>query len=209
MNGIYTGTVPTPTLISLSGEPVTLAELVNYCRTDLGVDDASILALGKAAREWFETACDRQFMTASWQMKLPGFYTVCRGRHDFYEFGAFGVGGRIELPYPPLRSVSLVQYLDLSNVLQSLDASLYNVVTSTTPGAIEPVWTAIWPTTYLHPEAVTITFAAGYGTATAVPELVKAGIKILTRHWYDNRSEATDIPPAAKAIAVSAGAYRF
>ncbi len=212
MNGIYAGTVPTPTLISLTGEPVSLEEQKLFSRIDQNVEDTLVSSLVSAARQWFEIACDRQFMTASWQMKIPGFFAACwsrmTGRLGAYEFGVFGTGGRIDLPYPPLHSVTSITYLDTSNVLQTLSPTLYNVVTSTTPGAVEPIWTTIWPTTYLHPEAVTITFQAGYGTATQVPELVKSGIKLLADHWY-KRGDTTDIPPAVKAIACAGGAYRF
>lgn len=184
-------TIPTPTLVSLSGEPLSLQEAKAFLRVDLADDDALITSLVSAARQWFEVACDRQFCTATWSVSYP-------------DFGCVG-----ELPYPPLVSVVSVTYL-VDGTPTALDASTYNVVTGRTPGYIALADGESWPSTVdTHPEAVTVTFTSGYGTASSVPEMVKSGIKLLLAHWYDHRGDAAEVPAAVQAIAWAAAAHRF
>ncbi len=208
-------TIPTPTLISLSGEPISLAEAKLFLRQDIPDDDDLITAIISAARQYFEIACDRQFVTANWQVKLPGFYPYSNYGWPLTAWArnwdGRGCGwGRIELPYPPLISVSSVTYLEMgTNNLLTLATTVYNVVTTRTPGAVELGWDQVWPVTAIHPEAVTVNYTAGYGDATAVPELVKQGIKLLINHWYEHRGDTADVPPAVQRIAWAAAAHRF
>lgn len=172
---------------------MTVGELEKWLRSN-EIDRDLVTALGIAAREWFETAMDRQLTTAAWRLTLDGFGGSC-----------------IELPYPPLRSVSSVQYLDADGATQTLDADTYVVVTTETPGRIELADGESWPATAVHPAAVTINFQAGYGAPGDVPELVKVGIKLLAAHWYENRGDrdAKAVPMAVESIAWNCGAYRF
>jgi uncharacterized phiE125 gp8 family phage protein len=64
-----------------------------------------------------------------------------------------------------------------------------------------------WPDTDLDPNSVEVEFKAGYGTAAAnVPDTIKAAMKLLVGHWFENREEvitgtiSTDIPMATKAL---------
>ncbi len=207
--------IPTPILVNAEAEPISLPEAKLFLRQDIPDDDTLIQSLITAARQWFEVATDRQFCSGAWRVKLPGFYP---GGGSGWPVTAWGVGwngwgcgpwGRIELPYPPLVSVSSVQYLDAGNVAQTLATTVYNVVTSRTPGAIELAFGQTWPVTYTHPEAVTITFVAGHGDSSQVPELVKAGIKLLMAHWYDHRGDTATVPMAVEAIATASGSKRF
>src|SRR6185369_783177 len=94
-------------------------------------------------------------------------------------------GSRIDLPNPPLIAVSSVQYVEIgTNNTLTLAASVYNVVTSRTPGCIALGWDQVWPVTATHPEAVTVSYTGGHGGAANVPDLVKTGIKLLLAHWY-------------------------
>lgn len=209
--------IPTPTLVSLSGEPLTLAEAKLFTRQDIPDDDTLLTSLITAARQWFEVACDRQFMTARWEVKLPGFSPDSAGYGGWpvaaWSDGWNGSGlpyARVELPYPPLVSVESVQYMPMgSTTLTTLATTVYNVVTTRTPGFVELGWDQVWPVTQPHPEAVVIDYTAGYGDETAVPELVKQGIKLLVAHWYDHRGDTADVPPAVERIAWAAAAHRF
>lgn len=190
-------TIPTPQLVSgPAAEPLTLAEGKLWLKQDVSEDDALIAANLKAAREWFETACDRAFVEATWRLYLPYFPAV------------------IELPYPPLVSVVSVTYLDQDEVLQTLSQDVYDVVTSRTPGLLQLASGQAWPIVAYRPEAVCVTFQSGRDAQ--VPEMVKAGIKMLAAFWYENRgdlqsSAAGDrpVPMAVQNIAIAAGSHRF
>jgi len=190
--------MPTPELVTAPAtEPVTVAELKLHCRQDFADDDALFTSLGVAARQWFEVALDRQLVTASWKVRLPWF-----------------PAGDIELPYPPLQSVTSITYKDTALVTQTLSAAAYTAITNRTPGVVQLRDGYSWPSTGTDVLAVVVTFVAGYGAAAAVPDLIKAGIKLLVGHWYERREAVGDkalasVPFAADAIVQAARAYRF
>jgi uncharacterized phiE125 gp8 family phage protein len=55
---------------------------------------------------------------------------------------------------------------------------------------IEPQDTSSWPSYDVREDAFSITFTAGYGAASAVPEAVKHAVKVLAAHRYHNRESA-------------------
>lgn len=118
-----------------------------------------------AAREYGETFTHRQFITATWDDKRPGFPCA----------------DVIELPLAPLVSVTSVSYVDTNGVTQTWSASLYTVDAPVGPkarfGRIVPNYGQVFPSTRDVVNAVTIRFVAGYGAASAVPTLVKACLK--------------------------------
>lgn len=190
--------IVTPVLSSApASEPVTLAELKLHVRQDFDDDDDYLDTLITAARQWFETALDKQLVTATWIVKYPYF-----------------PAWDIELPYPPLQSVTSIAYRDTGGVTQTLSAATYDVVTHMTPGYVAPKSGYSWPSTGESPTAVTITFVSGYGSAGSVPELVKHGIKMLAGAWYENREAIAPgqigaIPLAVDSIVAACRAYRF
>lgn len=180
-----------------AAEPVSLDELKSHLRIDFDDDNDLITSLGIGARQWFETALDRQLVTATWQIKLDSFPSW-----------------EIELPYPPLQSIAAILYKDTALDSQTLSSSAYDVITWQTPGIVQPKDGYSWPATGSSPSAVTIRFVAGYGAATAVPDLVKAGIKLLAASWYENREAVSEmelrpVPLAVESIVNALRAYRF
>jgi len=95
----------------------------------------------------------------------------------------------IDVPVPPLQSVSSITYLDNNGDSQTLAASKYDVDASSEPGRIAPAFGETWPDTRDVNNAVTVTFIAGYTTAALVPDTIKHAIKMITGHWYENREE--------------------
>lgn len=185
--------IPTPTLVTApTEEPVSLDEMKLYLRVVVADDDSLIRGLIQAAREWLSAALDRQLVTATWRLKLPDFW-----------------GTTLEVPYPPLISVGSITYLDTAGVSQTLSSSYYVVQVTTTPGRIVLADGYYWPAVDIHPEAVTVNFTAGYGAASAVPELAKIALKLLVQHWYDHPEERTQIPNVVDSMVTSLRAYRF
>jgi uncharacterized phiE125 gp8 family phage protein len=99
---------------------------------------------------------------------------------------AFPTGG-IELPMPPLQSVTSIKYIDDDGVEQTLGASLYSVDTDTIPGLITPAYDEEWPTDVRDQvNAVRVRYVAGFGAASDVPEDIRTWIKIRVGTLYDN-----------------------
>ncbi len=179
-------------------EPITLAEARAHLRVDDTSEDDYITALITVAREHAEALTDRQFITATYALRLDDFP---RRSSDV-----------ILLPRPRLIAVSSIAYLDGSNVAQTLAADQYQVDASSEPGRIVPAYSLAWPSVYPVMNPVTITFTAGYGAATAVPKAIKQAILMTVAHFFENREPVvigtitSDVPMTVKALL---GPYRI
>jgi uncharacterized phiE125 gp8 family phage protein len=117
--------------------------------------------------------------------------------------------GEIEIPLPPLQSITSVIYVDGSTgTPQTLAAIKYRVlgVGGWDPGRITPAFGETWPGTRMQAEAVTIRFVAGYGAATSVPEVIRHDILDLVAWMFEHRGDEAglDMPPVPKSL----GLYR-
>lgn len=145
--------------------------------------DPYLTAVIKTARQAAEIRTGRRFITQTWDMRMDRFPAV------------------IEVPYPPLVSVSSISYNDSNGDSQTLSSSLYTVDIYREPARIVPAYSQVWPTTRGHLNDVTVRFVCGYGAASDVLEQLKAGMKIIMTHLYENRgTDMGEIPPAAKAL---------
>jgi uncharacterized phiE125 gp8 family phage protein len=63
----------------------------------------------------------------------------------------------------------------------------YTVDIKSTPGRIYPAYSKSWPATRWQRNAVTVRYVAGYGLPAAVPEGIKAAMKLLIGNWYEQR----------------------
>jgi len=163
-------------------EPISLPEAKVQARVTQSEDDEYIADLITLAREYVELNIPggRQLCTATWE-----YVADCLpcGRE------------RLELPKPPLASVTSITYYDESDTSTVMPSSDYVVTTPTSlPGSIQPAIGANWPATALRDDAVTIRFVAGYGGASAVPMRAKQAMKMLVAHWYDQREPVSDKP---------------
>lgn len=171
------GTVQTIAPTS-ANEPVTLPEARNHLQIEFHGDDSNIGEYLQAARQQTSIEMRRQFGSATFRMDLS----------------KFPADGLIELEWPPLQSVSQIQYYDSDNAIQTLATTEYDVDVTTEPGLILRAFNKTWPSTYSRPNAVQVTFVAGYSTAALVPPIVKQAIKIsLKEKWLREEPEA---PPS-------------
>lgn len=155
-----------------SGEPVSLAEAKLHLRVDVDDDDALISSLIAAARQAAETLTGRQLISARWKLVLDAF-----------------PWGEILLAKCPVQSIVSIQYLDMNGLSQMLPSSDYVVDTACEPARITPVFGKTWPPTLPQIGAVTVTFDAGYGAASAVPEGLKSWVKLRVGSLYAHREE--------------------
>lgn len=99
-------------------------------------------------------------------------------------------GGRvIDLPQPPLVSVSSVNYLDTTGALQTLDPSVWRELRNVDRGSIALNPGKAWPGTFTVPDAVRIRFTCGYET---VPAPLRNAILLHVGHLYLNRDGEMD-----------------
>jgi uncharacterized phiE125 gp8 family phage protein len=168
--------MPLVVITEPSIEPVTVAELKVHCRidADLGDEDSLLESIIKAARLHGENVTKRQFVECTRELIID----------------AFPASGIIELPRPPLQSVTSVKYLDSDGEEQTLSTDYYDVDTDSEPGRVLLAYGQDWPTTRDQLNAVTVRYVTGWPVTDDVattPEAIKHWIKIRCNDLYANR----------------------
>lgn len=145
--------------------PVSVADLKSHLVIEHSDDDTLLSQYIAAATAYTETDTSRAFVSQTWELVLPGFYSW------------------IALPKPPCISVSFVKYYDTDDALTTLATSEYRVIgAGEQPSFIEPVES--WPSTYTRSDGVVIRYVAGYST---MPTMLVQAIKLICGTWYENR----------------------
>jgi uncharacterized phiE125 gp8 family phage protein len=167
-----------------ASEPVTLAEAKAQCRVDISTDDTYISNLIIAAREWCEQFDWRVYMPQTWEFYLD----------------AWPSRNTIEIPKPPLQSITSVKYTDADDVETTLSSSQYIVDAVSDPGWLILKSLYTWPAVTLRDaNGIAIRFVCGYANAASVPMRIKQAILLLVGHWYENR-ETVLIGSISKSI---------
>lgn len=165
-------------------EPVTLDDMKRHLRVTINEDDLTILVMMQAARDHIERVTRRQLMTATWVLALDVFPSQTI----------------IELPRPPLQGITSLEYLDADNVTQVMEAEVdYSAETVSEPGRLYLLPGISWPSTYDVPNAVKITYLAGWSSSALVPASLRMILFMLVAHLYENR-EATSIDAISHAL---------
>jgi uncharacterized phiE125 gp8 family phage protein len=177
-------------------EPVSLADAKAHCRVDASADDALIQGYITTAREWVEDYIDRALVTQQLVMKLDAF------------------PAEIELPRPPMiasgtaTAVTITYVTGEAGGTATLATSEYRIDRDSTPGAIRTLYAGSWPSHLIDQNAVTVTWWAGYGDPTTVPQRVKSAILMCVHELYEKRGDGA-MPLAAMRLldTVSWGSY--
>lgn len=159
-----------------SVEPVTLAEAKAHCRIDEDTDNAVVTALIAAARALAETYTRKAFTTQTWQLFLD----------------AFPACNEIELPRPPLASVTHIKAYSDADAATTFSAANYFVDTASTPGRIVLRDGASWPDAARVANAVEIQFVAGQSDVSLISPAIKNGILQLANWLYEHRGDGTE-----------------
>lgn len=187
-------TPPTAEPVTAIGDAGAWARVDRYDEGNNGL----ITSMIPAARQLVETHANRTLVQTTyrgslecfpasmhaWRLLNEGFYVpdrpYLRNRHHYL------AQRQIELPRPPLQSVTSVQYIDEAGQTQSLVEDVdFTVDTVGEPGRIVPAYGKDWPATRFQPGAVQITFVAGYA-ANLIPAAALAAIRMLVVYWFNN-----------------------
>lgn len=158
-------------------EPITLNEVKDHLRIIHDDEDTLIETYIKAATQHAEGVLTwRSLITRTYEAKFKEFP---RGSNALY------------LPRPPLQEVISIEY----------DGGTVTEYVISPDGYVYP--TEDWP----QEEDITVTYKAGYGDEPSdVPDDIRAGIFLLTAHFYENRepvaigSTVTSIPFTVEAL---------
>lgn len=175
-----------------TGQPVTLEEAKEHLRITDNDSDADISRKLRAAVDYCQRAIggNKQFMEATYDMVMA-------------EFPVW----KIELPLPPLREVTSVNYITSTGGTTTVSSTAFITVTATDdPGFITPAHSETWPSTRDQANAVRIRFIAGYDSANDVPDSIKQAILLMLGHFDENReaiivgTNASEMPLAVKQL---------
>jgi uncharacterized phiE125 gp8 family phage protein len=173
-----------------SYDPITAAEAKAHLNIEHSSDDTIIGYYIKAATDWAEAFCNRQFVQATYTWTFDNLSDSI-----------------LYVPRPPLVSVTSIKYYDDAGTLQTASSTtLYEVSTSGVYGEIRLRYNQTWPSVRGHNEDVSIVYKAGYSeTAASVPEAIKTAVKMMVGHLYEHREQTTEralveIPAGPRAL---------
>jgi uncharacterized phiE125 gp8 family phage protein len=159
--------------------PVTLIEAKEHLRVDDNNSDAYIDSLIEAATAMLDGRdgiLGRCLVQQTWELRLPDWQQA------------------IEIPLPPLVSVSSVKYLDTGGVEQTLSTSYYDVIDQGFGmSVIQPAYGQSYPSVRSQPNAIRIRYVAGYasvsngGLTGTIPRPIIQNILNRIGDMYENR----------------------
>lgn len=168
-----------------TSEPVSLSDAAAHCRIDSDDENTLLTAYIKAAREYCEGFQNRAYITQTWELWLDKF--------PDYDY--------IEIPLPPLISISSIKYYNTSDTEATFSSSSYFVDVKSEPGRVCLNYGVSWPAATLRAyNGVCVTFVAGYGASSAVPEKVKLAILLLVGDYYENREAGSASKEIIEAV---------
>jgi uncharacterized phiE125 gp8 family phage protein len=151
-------------------EPLSLEEAKTMLRVNFTNHDELISGLIKSARSFFENE--------------TGFALMNRTLTTYLRF--FPKSTTIELPFPPLSSVTSIYYNLEGTPTEFVVTDQWYADTSSRPGAIKLLPGVSWPTDVLWSPAVTIIHVAGYGAlSSALPPDAIHAVRALVEAWYN------------------------
>jgi hypothetical protein len=187
-------------LLPPSSEPITIAEARAHSRIDLATENAVVQGMITAARTEIEAYLRCPLLPTTYRLFLDEWpATTDKGWWDGTRDGSIysTQPAYIEIPMPPLRSVTHVKTYDDSDAATTWAASNYFVDTVSQPGRLVRRTGATWPTTTRVANGIEIQFIAGHaGTPASLPAPIIAATQMLTAHLFENRGDADAPMPA-------------
>lgn len=177
-----------------AAKPISLVEAKRHCRVDDDNRDndpvlSSLIDTVTAHLDGYSGILGRALITQTWRQDFPGFSDCMR------------------LPLGDLISVTSVTYYDADNAQQTLATSVYQGLSDARGPFLTLKPDESWPTTYSRPDAVRVTWTAGYGaTSDSVPAAIRHAALLLVGHWFDSRAavrigdSVTELPFAVNAL---------
>jgi len=150
-----------------SEKPVKVSQVKDQLRLDHAEHDTMIGNFIDAAWNYVAGVLDRTILTTTYELTFDEF------------------PDKITLRKPPVQSVASVEYKDTDGSTQTLTEDTdYYVTTNGDEGEIKP--DVNWPHEYSYGyDNVTVTYDAGYGTASDVPQQVRQAIISMAIDMYE------------------------
>ena len=128
-------------------EPVSVSAAKAHLLVTHDEQDTLIGEKITAAREYAETYTGRPLVVRTLALKLDAFPS------------------QIELPHPPLVSVSSITYTDSAGDTQTVSTDTYTADTAAEPGIVRLAYGQSWPSPRGDANCITVSFVAGYAAS--------------------------------------------
>lgn len=181
-----------------TGAALSVPELTEHLRTDDASEEMLIETYARAAGGWIEEYTGRALLTQTWDVW----------------FDCWPTDGKLELPCPPLQSVTHVKYTPAGGAQATLSPALYQVLTQVEPAQIVLAYGEAWPSGTLDAGLpVVVRMVCGWTTAEAIPEPIRQALRWLVGHMHENREAVSmaNVPPQLTPMSVlwALGPYRL
>lgn len=169
-------------------EPITVEYLKLFARVDGDEEDELLASFIKTARTMMEQYLGRALIHQTITLNMDHW-----------------PGMIINLPRPPLISITSVNTLDEDDTATEYDSSYYYAITTSEPGQLV-IRMGYTPPINSAREygGYQVVYLAGYGSGTtSVPQPIRDGIAIWATDIYDNRKMSDEPPEYVKSIVQS------
>ena len=166
-----------------SVEPITVTELKTFARIDGSDEDTLLSGFIAGARQACEKYLKRALIEQTIDLKM-----------DYWP------GEVVELPMPPLLSITKVATLDEDDTETEYSSSYYYIISEAIPGKLI-LRQGVTPPINTERDygGFLVRYKAGYGTgASDVPDGIKEAIKLWATDIYENRVVRSTPPPEAR-----------
>lgn len=177
---------------------ISTATMKTFLRVDTSDDDTVIAAYVTTATEAIKQYLRLALLTETFVLKADGFayagaddrlLALGPGVHTASVPYVLGGGETLDLPFPPLQSVTSVVTYDRGNNSSTFSNTKYQVDLQS--GRIYLNEGETWPTDLRAQDAVQVTYVAGYGSGS-IPAPILQAIRSYVEQLYDGCEGMTD-----------------
>lgn len=178
---------------------VSLADMKAFLRVDGTADDAQITAYIDTATEAIKQYLRRAILTQTFVFKADGFtepggddriLALGPGVHTASRPYLLGGGETLDVPFPPLQSVTSITTYDRDNNASTYPDTRYRVDLQS--GRIYLNEGEVWPSDLRAQDAVEVTYVAGYGSGN-IPAPILEAIRSYVEQMFDGCEGLTDL----------------
>lgn len=183
---------------SADSPAISLADMKEFLRVDGTANDTQITAYIETATEAVKQYLRRAVLTETFVFKADGFtepnaddrlLSLGPGVHTGSRPYILGGGETLDLPFPPLQSVTSVVTYDRGNNASTFSDARYQLDLQS--GRIYLNEGEVWPSDLRAQDAVQVTYVAGYGSGS-IPSPILEAIRLYVSSLYDGTCAGID-----------------
>lgn len=177
---------------------ISIVDMKKFLRVDTSDGDVVIYSYMATATEAIKQYLRVALLTETFVFKADGFayadsddrlLALGPGVHTASRPYMLGGGDTLDIPFPPLQSVTSVVTYDRGNNASTYDASNYEVDLQS--GRIYLNEGSTWPSDLRAQDAVQVTYVAGYGSGS-IPDPILQAVRSYVEQMYDGSCEGVD-----------------